>query len=136
MDTEGFYVVFIIFFDVKTLANLLNRVLFRKSLQIKGLELENVFANRYGFEGLFALLFQLGDELGCEKLVENILNQRSKIDLEDLHLLHVFLLEVREHYFILDINVPVFFASNDPFLYLVDVNFSFIHLTDLLNNQY
>lgn len=136
MYTECFCIVLLIFLDKKTFTNLLDRILFWKTFEIKSLELENVVAQRYGLEGFFALLFELEKKLSSKKLSQNLLDEGRKGYLKDFHFLNLLLLEVRKHDFVFDIDMPIFFASNYAFLYLVDVNFSFIHVTDQLNNQY
>ena len=136
MYTECFCIVLLIFLDKKTFTNLLDRILFWKTFEIKCLELENVVAQRYGLEGFFALFIKLEKKLSSKKLSQNLLDEGRKGYLKDFHFLNLLLLEVRKHDFVFDIDVPIFFASNYAFLYLVDVNFSFIHVTDQLNNQY
>lgn len=131
MYAESFWAVLLILLDIETLADLLYGVLFGKALQIESLQFQKVLSDGNYLQGLLALLFEFEKKLRCDELGQDVLDERGEGNLEDLHFLHFLLLEIRKHNFVLHINVPVFLAPNDTLLYLVHVNFPFIHLTDL-----
>jgi hypothetical protein len=94
VNTQRFYIVFSIFFNIKTLANFLDGILLRQALQVEGLQLEHVFPDGYGLEGLLGLLFQFEYEFGRKEFGQYVVDKGRECDLEDFHLFHVFLLEV------------------------------------------